>query len=185
MFYSSYGQQMISRAEAFATAAHEAVNQKRKFTDEPYIVHPRAVASVVQRLQVHSWEQIVLAWLHDTVEDTGVTRETIRIIFGSEIADGIYYLTNVERSAGNRRERHRLNVQRLRLAPANVQTVKVADIFDNTKDIAALAPDFAPVFLAEKDDVMEALRNADPALWAMTMAQIENQKKELKHGQKA
>ena len=38
---------LISRAASFARNAHEQIGQRRKFTDEPYIVHPEAVAAIV------------------------------------------------------------------------------------------------------------------------------------------
>ncbi|WP_276122656.1 HD domain-containing protein [Pararhizobium qamdonense] len=178
--YSTYGVAQIAKAEAFATAAHEAINQRRNYSGEPYIVHPRSVAAFVGALPDHTWQQVVLAWLHDTVEDTGVTLQTIRTLFGPEIADGMYFLTNVEKSAGNRMKRHELNVERLKKAPGRVQTVKLADIYDNTKNIAELAPSFAPVFLREKVDVMGVLLRADKTLWSMTMDQIERQQKEIR-----
>ncbi|TDW20473.1 HD domain-containing protein [Rhizobium azibense] len=184
--YSTYGEEMIARAEAFATAAHYAVDQKRKFTGVPYIVHPRAVAGIIQALPDHTWQQVCMAWLHDTVEDTGVTLEVIRTLFGEEIAQGVGYLTNVERDAGNRKARHKMNVDRLALAPGRVQDVKLADIKDNIKNIAQLGPSFAPVFLEEKLDVMRVLAlRGDKVLWSLTMDQIQNQKQELSLAQEA
>ncbi|MBX4911465.1 bifunctional (p)ppGpp synthetase/guanosine-3',5'-bis(diphosphate) 3'-pyrophosphohydrolase [Rhizobium bangladeshense] len=179
MIYSIYGAQKIARAEAFATAAHYAVGQRRKFTNEPYIVHPRAVAAIIQALPDHTWQQVVLAWLHDTVEDTGVTLDVIEEMFGADIRYGMHFLTNVEREAGNRKARHTLNIKRLAGAPALIQTVKVADIKDNTKNIAALGGSFAPVFLQEKLDAMAVLTNADQVLWSLTMDQILKQKEEV------
>jgi (p)ppGpp synthase/HD superfamily hydrolase len=184
-YYSAYGEQMIARAEAFATAAHYAIDQRRKFTNEPYIVHPRAVAEIVQALPDHSWQQVCMAWLHDTVEDTGVTLEVIRAQFDEDIAEGLYYLTNIGQAAGNRKHRHQINVERLALAPWAVQTVKIADIKDNTKNVAVLAPSFAPLFLKEKEDAMAVLRGGDKVLWSLTMDQIEQQKQEIANVQEA
>ncbi|MBX5130752.1 HD domain-containing protein [Rhizobium lentis] len=179
MIYSVYGASMIARAQDFATAAHYAVGQRRKFTNEPYIVHPRAVAGIIQALPDHTWMQVVWAWLHDTVEDTEISLDVIHTSFGSEIARGLYYLTNVEREAGNRKLRHRLNIERLAGAPPRVQTVKIADIKDNTKNIAALGGSFAPVFLQEKEDAMAVLTRGDQVLWSLTMDQILKQKQEV------
>ena len=39
--------ELVTRARLFATAAHAAVGQRRKYTDEPYIVHPAEVAGIV------------------------------------------------------------------------------------------------------------------------------------------
>ncbi|QIG69176.1 putative metal-dependent phosphohydrolase protein [Rhizobium phage RHph_N1_15] len=185
MIYSIYGAQMIIRAEAFATAAHYAIDQRRKYTNKPYIIHPRAVAALIQALPEHTWQQVVLGWLHDTVEDTEITLDVIKTIFGREIRDGLYFLTNVEREVGNRKMRHKLNLERLAEAPAHVQTVKIADIKDNTKDIAVLGESFAPLFLEEKLDAMAVLTRGDQVLWSLTMDQILKQKEEIAHAQTA
>lgn len=180
MAYSTLGANMIRNAEVFATAAHAAVKQKRNYTGEPYIVHPRAVAETVQVSRHHTWKHVVLAWIHDTVEDTGVTRQVIEDVFGKEIDHALYYLTNVEVTAGNRAQRHQMNVARLAKAPAWVKTVKVADIYDNTKDIAKVAPAFAPQYLQEKQHAMLALRDCDdPVLWGLVHERIVKQQMEL------
>lgn len=170
--YSLLGENMIRNAEVFATAAHAAIDQRRKYTGEPYITHPRTVAGIVQSCHAHTWQQVVLAWIHDTVEDTKVTLDIIRDMFGSEIAGGLYFLTNVEKSAGNRAARHQMNVQRLADAPGWVQTVKIADIYHNTKHIVDLDPVFAPQYLKEKTHAMLSLKKGDQVLWQMTFEQI-------------
>ena len=112
--YSVHGDQMIAKADTFAFAAHGAIKQVRKYTGEPYITHPRRIAGMVQAIPDHTWQMVVWALLHDTVEDTQLTLADVRSEFGEEIADGLYFLTNVEQSAGNRAHRHYLNCERLR-----------------------------------------------------------------------
>ena len=60
------------RALAFARRAHESIDHRRKYTDEPYIVHPIAVAELVKSVP-HTPEMVAAAYLHDVVEDTPVT----------------------------------------------------------------------------------------------------------------
>lgn len=177
--YSMHGSLMIARAEAFAIAAHAAVDQRRKYTNEPYIVHPRAVVGIVQACHAHVWQQVVVAWLHDTVEDTGVTNEDIVSVFGRDIAFGVWNLTNVDKTAGNRAARHQMNCDRLKDAPNWAKTVKVADIYDNAASIAKYDPAYAPQYLKEKEDAMLSLRGADDILWQLTMDLILKQKEEL------
>lgn len=64
------------KARVFATAAHGAVGQVRKYTGEPYINHPAEVVQIVRSVQ-HTPDMIAAAWLHDVVEDTAVTLEDI------------------------------------------------------------------------------------------------------------
>lgn len=72
---------LSERARIFATQAHADAGQKRKFTDEPYIVHPAAVVELLMSANP-SEEMIAAAWLHDVVEDTGVTLAAIGALFG-------------------------------------------------------------------------------------------------------
>lgn len=172
--YSVHGDQMIAKADTFAFAAHGAIKQVRKYTGEPYITHPRRIAGMVQAIPDHTWQQVVWALLHDTVEDTKLTLADVRSEFGNEIADGLYFLTNVDRSAGNRAHRHYLNCERLRNSPPRVATVKCLDIKDNTNRIVELDPVFAPTFLREKAGALENLRHADPIVWRLTWEQVAN-----------
>ena len=68
------------KAEAFATIYHEAIDHRRKYTNEPYINHPANVVDLVRSVP-HTQAMICAAWLHDTVEDTHATLEDIRHIF--------------------------------------------------------------------------------------------------------
>jgi guanosine-3',5'-bis(diphosphate) 3'-pyrophosphohydrolase len=52
------------RARTFATAAHAAVGQLRKYTHEPYIVHPAEVVSIVKSV-AHTEAMVAAAWMHD------------------------------------------------------------------------------------------------------------------------
>ena len=78
--YANHDSELVRRAFAFAKAAHEAVGQMRKYTGEPYIVHPVEVADIVQTV-AHTEVMLAAALLHDTVEDTGVTTLPQRVAF--------------------------------------------------------------------------------------------------------
>ena len=73
----------LSKAYNYAVKAHE--NQKRDSGD-PYSNHPIAVASILSELELDS-ATIVTGLLHDTIEDTFATYETIKDEFGDEVAD--------------------------------------------------------------------------------------------------
>ena len=87
---------IIERAELFATAAHGATGQKRKYTDEPYVIHLREVALLVAE---HGGDDamIAAAWLHDVVEDTAITLDEITAHFGEDVASLVFALTDVSR----------------------------------------------------------------------------------------
>ena len=157
---------MVERARVFATAAHAAVGQVRKYTFEPYIVHPAEVAKIV-RDAGGSEAMVAAAWLHDTVEDTGVTIETIRAEFGTEVAELVGWLTDVSRPEhGNRAHRKALDRAHSAAAPAEAQTVKLADLIANTRSIMAHDAAFAKTYLEEKRLLLAVMTKGDPVLMA-------------------
>ena len=72
----------ILRAYDFASRAHSG--QMRK-SGEPYIMHPVAVAVIIEQMGLDA-ESVMAGLLHDTVEDTSVTREDIAREFGAPVA---------------------------------------------------------------------------------------------------
>lgn len=139
---------LIDRARAFATTAHNG--QVRKYTGLPYITHPEAVAEIVRSVP-HTPEMIAAALLHDTIEDCGVSLDTIKSGFGPHVADLVYWLTDVSKpSDGNRAKRKDIDRLHTSRAPAEAQTIKYADLIDNLFTIVEHDPDFAKVYLREK-----------------------------------
>ena len=155
-----------AHAADFARRAHERVGQKRKYTGDPYIVHPGAVADIVRSVP-HDEEMLAAAWLHDTVEDTGVLIDEIRREFGADVADLVGWLTDVVTPAdGGRAARMEINLQHTAKAPPRAHTVKLADLINNSESILAHDRDFAMKYLREKWDTLGVLRDGDPTLWA-------------------
>lgn len=153
------------RALEFATAAHASIGQRRKYTGEPYIVHPIAVAELVRSVP-HTPEMIAAAYLHDVVEDTPVTIEEIRAEFGDEVAVLVDWLTDVSKpSDGKRKVRKDIDLQHSAKAPPAAKTIKLADLIDNTLSIHAGDPSFWPVYRREKMALLKVLKEGDPVLW--------------------
>lgn len=175
MIQTSFSHRFINLADIFAFAAHSAIDQRRKYTNEPYINHPRAVAKLVEEVPDSHFIDVAIALLHDVVEDTKVTADQIESIFGAAIRNGVAWLTNVELDAGNRAKRFQLNLERLADAPPNIKTIKIADLIDNTSTIALYDPKFAPVYLREKRELLDrALRDCSaPELWSRAWRQCE------------
>lgn len=74
----------IEKARLFAIAAHAAIGQVRKYTGEPYIVHPAETVGIVKENHYRgiSAKGVQALWLHDVVEDTKITIDEIRRAFG-------------------------------------------------------------------------------------------------------
>lgn len=165
--------QLEQRARAFAVRCHANIGQKRKYTDEPYIKHPAAVAELVRNVP-HTEAMICAAWLHDVVEDTAVTLEEIRHEFGPDIAALVEMLTDVASlSDGNRAARKAIDREHTSRASPQAKTIKLADLIDNTSSIVAHDPSFARVYLKEKALLLDVLREGDPTLWGMAHAMLE------------
>lgn len=166
---------IVERAFIFAVNAHEAIKQRRKYTGEPYFMHPVAVASIVSKVP-HTEGMLAAAMLHDTVEDAGVILIDIERKFGAEVAELVGWLTDISRPEdGNRAARKAIDREHTARAPAQAKTIKLADLIDNTASIVRHDPAFARVYLKEKAALLEVLKEGDAALWAKA-------DKALRHG---
>lgn len=156
---------IIEKARVFATAAHHAAGNARKYTGEPYINHPTAVVLLVAGVP-HTPEMIAAAWLHDTVEDTKVPIQLIAREFGDKIADLVYWLTDKStREDGNRAARKAIDRLHIAQASPEAKTIKLADLLDNTASIIERDPGFAKVYMAEQAELLKVLTEGDKTLW--------------------
>lgn len=158
------------KAMIFAREAHK--DQRRKYTDEPYFLHLAEVAGIVATVDDGIGPAIEVAFLHDTVEDCGITRVQLQDRFGYVVAYGVWCLSDTE--TGNRKQRKALARERLHDVPGWIQTIKVADLMSNTSSIVRHDPKFAPVYLEEARLMLDVLTRADPRLLAIARQQIEN-----------
>jgi len=155
---------LVDRARRFAVDAHRNVGQLRKYTGQPYDEHLRAVAEMVG-LVTNDDEVIAAAWLHDVVEDTPATVEEIERPFGPRVGALVAALTDVSRPHhGNRAARKALDREHLARAPADAQTVKLADLIDNCQDICKHNARFGRVYLEEMGALLEILTEGDESL---------------------
>lgn len=151
--------------KALHFAWHWHGHQVRKYTGEPYQYHLMAVADIVREVMPDNETVLAAAYLHDAVEDTEATLLDIAGHFGKEVADLVEWVTDVSRpSEGNRKRRKEIDRLHLAAAPAEAQTIKLADILDNTKDIVTHDPSFARVYLREKRELVEDLKRGHPVL---------------------
>lgn len=162
-------------ADIVANTAHTAVGQVRKYTDEPYIVHPREVADIV-RSYGGSDIQIQAAYLHDVVEDTYITVDFITNVFGYEVATMVDWLTDVSKpDDGNRATRKAMDREHLAHAPRDAQFVKVADLISNAKSIGDHAAGFARIYMKEKELLLKAMTKIhDTDIYGAAMKIIED-----------
>jgi (p)ppGpp synthase/HD superfamily hydrolase len=149
-------------------AKNKHMDQKRKYTNEPYFVHLAEVAALVEtvsdnrKLGASAEVMIAASWCHDTIEDQGVTHKDLTCVLGAQVATGVLHLSDLE--TGNRSTRKQLARDRLSAAPAWIQTIKVADLYSNTPSIVAHDPEFAKVYVSEVCAYLDVLTLADTRL---------------------
>ena len=125
----------VNKAYHFALEAHQ--NQKRE-EGVPYIIHPVAVAKILTDLKLDS-ATITTGLLHDTIEDTKVTYESVKEEFGEEVAnlvDGVTKISALENKASSDSKAE--NFRKLILATSKdirVLLVKLADRLHNMRTI--------------------------------------------------
>lgn len=149
-------------------------DQKRKYTNEPYISHSFSVAGMVAAV-TNDDDMVIAAILHDVVEDTPVKIETISGIFGPKVADMVSDLTDVSRPEdGNRATRKALDREHTAMASYKAKTIKLADLIDNTKSIVGFDPKFAAVYMAEKKLLLKVLTEGDKQLFEVANWLVED-----------
>lgn len=161
---------LLAEAINFAVSAHG--EQKRKYTGEPYVTHPLAVMRMVQEVP-HTTEMLIAAVLHDVVEDTPVELVEIENKFGPVVATYVDGLTDISRPEdGNRTTRKEMDRKHTAEQPAEVQTIKLADLIHNTASIEQFDPSFYKVYKQEKIELLKILTKGDKTLMWKAQQQI-------------
>ncbi|MBP9805720.1 MAG: bifunctional (p)ppGpp synthetase/guanosine-3',5'-bis(diphosphate) 3'-pyrophosphohydrolase [Candidatus Accumulibacter sp.] len=122
---------MLDAARSFALNAHGG----QKYGDRPYAFHLEAVVSL---LSSYGSEAQVIGYLHDVVEDTEVTEDDIRRLFGPRIAECVSLLT--DSPGASRAERKAATYARLATVGGHAElalVVKAADRLANVRSCVA------------------------------------------------
>ena len=126
---------LLNRAYVFAMKAH---GTQKRASGDPYFSHPLEVAAILTELKVDD-ATIVAAMLHDTIEDTAITREDVDKAFGEEIGglvDGLTKLGKLDFVTKHAQQAE--NFRKLLLAiadDARVLLVKLADRLHNMRTL--------------------------------------------------
>ena len=156
---------LVERAREFATRGHPRIDHLRRFSRQPYDIHLRNVAELVATV-TEDPAVIAAAWLHDTVENTPATLDEIEREFGPELANLISELTDVSRPGdGNRARRRAIDMDHTAKASGPAQTVKLADLIDNCRNIVKNDPRLARAHLNDLAALLEVLTKGDKTLF--------------------
>lgn len=140
-----------------ATRLHEG--QSRKYTSEPYINHPIRVAKLVLK-HGGSGHMVIAAFLHDVVEDCGVSHEYVSENYGPYVAQLVWFLTKLEIPRSNRAMRKRMSELQLSIAPVEARKIKCCDLLDNAVSIKEHDPKFWEVYKEEAKSLLKVFVEA-------------------------
>jgi guanosine-3',5'-bis(diphosphate) 3'-pyrophosphohydrolase len=140
-YYPEANEDLLNRAYVYAMRAH---GSQKRASGDPYFSHPLEVAAILTDLHVDD-QTIAAAILHDTIEDTGTTREDIANRFGENIADLVDGLTKIKKlDLVSKKAAQAENLRKLLLAvaaDARVLLVKLADRLHNMRTLHFVPPD--------------------------------------------
>jgi (p)ppGpp synthase/HD superfamily hydrolase len=174
----------IEKIKDFATAAHGT--QMRKYTPEPYIVHPIRVMELCRKYTT-SLPMLAAALLHDVLEDTATTKddmlEFLLTVMNEQQAKYtlqlVVDLTDVfikkDYPQWNRRQRKQKEADRIEKTTPDSQTIKYADIIDNCTEIVKYDREFGPKFLHECRMILKRIPKGDPELYKLAVDTVEKE----------
>ena len=132
-------------AEAVLLAAEAHAGEKRDDGVTPYFNHLAEVASRCARHEPFDPVLVAAAYLHDTIEDTGVTEPLLRERFGDEVADLVMEVTDPPGLEG--KARRQWQVDHTATASLGAKLIKIAD---KTSNVTELVDHPGPDHTAEK-----------------------------------
>jgi guanosine-3',5'-bis(diphosphate) 3'-pyrophosphohydrolase len=156
----------IERARDFAAIKH--AGQQRKHTGEPYIVHPERVANIVADHPLCSTDEIVAAFLHDTVEDCDCTEREIFDSFGRKVAMYVRQLTKAKGIKKDVYYADLYNCSRLTCI------IKLADRLDNVTGLDKCPADFQRYYRKDTRILLPYIQWADKDMAKLIEEKIES-----------
>ncbi len=134
----AFGEDQTARVRSAYEFAEKAHAGQKRSSGEPYSIHPLAVANILTDLGMDA-DTIISGLLHDTIEDTGVTKEEIEEKFGAEVAMLVDGVTKLSRLSYKTKEEHQVeNLRKMFLAMAKdirVIIIKLADRLHNLRTL--------------------------------------------------
>ena len=133
--------ELLKQAYQVARDAHEG---QMRTSGEPYITHPVAVARILADMRLDH-ETLMAALLHDTIEDTPVTKEELSELFGESIGELVEGVSKLDKlKFRDKKEAQAENFRKMMMAMTQdirVILIKLADRTHNMRTLGALRPD--------------------------------------------
>lgn len=133
--------ELLKQAYQVARDAHEG---QMRTSGEPYITHPVAVARILAEMRLDH-ETLMAALLHDTIEDTHVTKDDLAELFGESVAELVEGVSKLDKlKFRDKKEAQAENFRKMMMAMTQdirVILIKLADRTHNMRTLGALRPD--------------------------------------------
>lgn len=175
--------ELLDKVYEYAEEAHG--DQKRKYSGDPYITHCKRVMQTCAKY-TNDISILSAALLHDVLEDTEVEvrglRQFLLSVMKKEDAEKtielIVDLTDVFVKEAyqhmNRKERKIKEAERLHTIHPDAQTVKYADILDNSVDITENDKGFARKYLKEVQNILSGMPEGNQVLYKKALEVVDN-----------
>jgi guanosine-3',5'-bis(diphosphate) 3'-pyrophosphohydrolase len=165
--------ELVTKAIDWMILGHRSIDQRRKTSGELYEVHP---LDVVRRLKEAGEDEATQAGgaVHDIFEDVTehnpeFSVENGRLILGDEAIELALEVTDVYIKKNypnlNRKERHKLENERISKISTRGKSIKLADIASNCTGIAESGWDFGLTYVREKLSMIHILKDGNPILF--------------------
>ncbi|MEW7006626.1 MULTISPECIES: RelA/SpoT family protein [unclassified Lentilitoribacter] len=146
-------EEILNKAYVYAMQKH---GKQTRASGDPYFSHPLEVAAILTEMKLDE-ATIVVALLHDTIEDTSATRAEIDELFGEQIGRLVEGLTKIEQlDLISRKAKQAENLRKLLLAVADdvrVLLVKLADRLHNMRTLDHVPPEKRQRIAEETRDI--------------------------------
>jgi GTP diphosphokinase / guanosine-3',5'-bis(diphosphate) 3'-diphosphatase len=149
--------EMLERAYIFSAKAHKG---QVRMSGEPYLIHPLEVAYTLTKMNLDV-PSVVSGLLHDTLEDSYVSKKEIEEYFGKEISDLVDGVTKISQIPLKTSEDSRVeNFRKMILAMSKdirVILIKLADRYHNVQTLNFLSPEKQVEIAKETIDIYAPL----------------------------
>ena len=158
-YHPKVDEELLRRA--YVVSAHAHRNQLRS-SGEPYLVHPLNVAMILAEMRLDE-VSIATGLLHDVLEDTDMTKERLKELFGPDVAHLVDGVTKIGRYAFTSREAQQAETFRKMLLAMTddlrVILVKLADRLHNMRTLEHLPDEKRKAISAETMEIYAPLAN--------------------------
>jgi (p)ppGpp synthase/HD superfamily hydrolase len=150
---------LILKAAQFAALSHRG--QIRKYNGAPYITHPMRVAGRAMMLPECDEAMACAAWLHDVIEDCGVTETMISQQIAARPASLVAELTNPSKQYPDlsRAERKAMDREHIAQASREARIIKLLDRIDNLNEMGGSDPQFRQTYHQESLLLLDVLQH--------------------------